>query len=139
MSDNKLDSQETTAVLGNFSITLPTPSQGQLSISGYVYAGESKESLDERMDLCRQSLERQQRFFEIPAIEAHIEQYEKALKDVSAAYAELLERQKVGGKGGKALASQEQANLRTYPLQIKGIEAELEKGRKKLAEARAGI
>jgi hypothetical protein len=140
MSENSQTARDPgTAVLGNFSITLPTPNGGQLSMSGYAYAGESKESLDERMDIFRQSLERQQRFFEIPALQAKIEQYKKALVDVTAAYQDLLERQKAGRGGSKPLASQEQANLKTYPLQIKGIEAELAKGRKALAEAQAGI
>ncbi|KVL03870.1 hypothetical protein [Burkholderia ubonensis] len=136
-------SQEVTAatVIGNFTITLPAPNQAQLSASGYLVEGESKDSLDRRMDLMREALQRQQRMLEIPVLEAHIEQWEKARDDVARAYADLLERQnaKAAGKAGsKALSSQEQANLRNAPQQLKGIEAELEKARKKIADARAG-
>ncbi|KVO28314.1 hypothetical protein WJ74_25610 [Burkholderia ubonensis] len=136
-------SQEVTAatVIGNFTITLPAPNQAQLSASGYLVEGESKDSLDRRMDLVREALQRQQRMLEIPVLEAHIEQWEKARDDVARAYADLLERQnaKAAGKAGsKALSSQEQANLRNAPQQLKGIEAELEKARKKIADARAG-
>ncbi|WP_322040099.1 hypothetical protein [Burkholderia diffusa] len=136
-------SQEVTAatVIGNFTITLPAPNQAQLSASGYLVEGESKDSLDSRMDLVREALQRQQRMLEIPVLEAHIEQWEKARDDVARAYADLLERHnaKSSGKAGsKALSSQEQANLKNAPQQLKGIEAELEKARKKIADARAG-
>ncbi|WP_157661782.1 hypothetical protein [Burkholderia ubonensis] len=136
-------SQEVTAatVIGNFTITLPAPNQAQLSASGYLVEGESKDSLDSRMDMVREALQRQQRMLEIPVLEAHIEQWEKARDDVARAYADLLERSnaKAAGKtGSKALSSQEQANLKNAPQQLKGIEAELEKARKKIADARAG-
>lgn len=136
-------SQEVTAatVIGNFSITLPAPNQAQLSASGYLVEGEDKASLDARMDTVREALQRQQRMLEIPVLEAHIEQWEKAHADVARAYADLLERHnaKAAGKAGaKALSSQEQANLKNAPQQLKGIEAELEKARKKIADARAG-
>ncbi|WP_155774355.1 hypothetical protein [Burkholderia pseudomultivorans] len=136
-------SQEVTAatVIGNFTITLPAPNQAQLSASGYLVEGEDKASLDARMDTVREALQRQQRLLEIPVLEAHIEQWEKARDDVARAYADLLERHnaKTAGKAGsKALSSQEQANLKNAPQQLKGIEAELEKARKKIADARTG-
>lgn len=136
-------SQEVTAatVIGNFSITLPAPNQAQLSASGYLVEGESKDSLDSRMDMVREALQRQQRMLEIPVLEAHIEQWEKAREDVARAYADLLERSNAkaaGRAGSKALSSQEQANLKNAPQQLKGIETELEKARAKIAAARAG-
>lgn len=124
------------AVLGNFSFTLPAPNGAQLSVSGYVYAGESQESLDERMDLCRQSLERQQRMMEIPLLEAQVEQIEKAKVDIERAYVDLLERQK---KTPRSLPSQDQANLKNYPAQVKSLDQQLEKARRKIADARAGV
>jgi len=89
----------------------------------------------------REALERQQRMLEIPVLQARIEQIEKAREDIERAYADLLQRNKdkqAGKAGAKALSSQEQANLKNAPLQLKGIEAELEKARKKIADARAG-
>jgi chromosome segregation ATPase len=139
-------SQEVTAtpatVIGNFQITLPAPNQAQLSASGYLVEGESKDSLDSRMDMVREALQRQQRMLEIPVLEAHIEQYEKAERDISQAYEDLLTRfnaKKTGKAGAKSLTSQEQANLNTYPAQIKSINQELEKARQKIANARAGV
>jgi hypothetical protein len=124
------------AVIGNFSFTLPAPNGAQLSLSSYVYSGEAKESLNERMDLCRAALERQQRMMEIPVLEAQLEQMEKAKTDISKAYVDLLERRK---KAPKTVPSQEQANLKNYPLQIKNIDEQLAKAQKKIADARAGV
>lgn len=145
MSELQSASPEATAtpatVIGNFSFTLPAPNQAQLSASGYLLDGEDKSSLDSRMDLVRESLQRQQRMLEIPVLEAHIEQYTKARDDIAKAYADLLERNKAkaaGKAGSKALTSQEQANLKTYPAQLDGIERELAKAQQKIAEARAG-
>jgi len=137
-------SQEVTAatVIGNFSITLPAPNQAQLSASGYLVEGEDKASLDARMDTVREALQRQQRLLEIPVLEAHIEQWQKAHDDVARAYADLLERSNARSSskaGAKSLSSQEQTNLKNYPTQLKGIEAELEKARKKIADARSGV
>lgn len=136
-------SQEVTAatVIGNFTITLPAPNQAQISASGYLVEGEDKASLDARMDTVREALERQQRMLEIPVLQARIEQIEKAREDIERAYADLLQRNKdkqAGKAGSKALSSQEQANLKNAPLQLNGIEAELERARKKIADARAG-
>lgn len=140
MSENSQDAA--VPVIGNFSFTLPAPNGATLSISGYVYGNEAKQSLDERMDLCRQSVERQQRLMEIPLLEARLEQLEKAKEDVQRSYVDLLERKKAkaaGREGAKSLSSQDQANLNNSPIQLKGIEAEIEKAHKKIAEARAGV
>ena len=134
MSENE-KAETPVAVIGNFSFTLPAPNSAQLSVSGYLYSGESKESLDDRMDVCRESLMRQQRLLEIPVLEAHLEQLEKARTDIMAAYADLLERQKLAPK---SMPSQEQANLKNYPMQLKSLEQQLGKAQQKIAEARSG-
>jgi hypothetical protein len=125
---------ENTAVLGNFSITLPAPNGAQLSVSGYIYASESQQSLDERMDVCRASLLRQQKILEVPVLEEKMKMLESTKNDVAAAYADLLEKQR---KMPKSLPSQEQANLRNYPSQIKAIDKELDKARIAIDAAKA--
>jgi hypothetical protein len=119
--------EKTTPVLGNFQINLPGPNGASMSISGYLYADESKESLDERMDLCRESLTRQQRALEVPVLEEQIIQLERKLEEMRLAYVDLLEKQK-----RKALPSAETANLKNYPIIIKNITDEIEKGKKKI-------
>lgn len=117
-----------TAVLGNFQINLPGPNGASMSISGYLYADESKESLDERMDLCRESLARQQQALEIPVLEERLVQLERTKTQIMEAYADLLEKQK-----RRSLPSAEQSHLKNYPTQIKHIDEEIEKGRAKIS------
>lgn len=117
-----------TAVLGNFQINLPGPNGASMSISGYLYADESKESLDERMDLCRESLARQQQALEIPVLEERLVQLERTKTQIMEAYADLLEKQK-----RKSLPSAEQSHLKNYPTQLKHIDEEIEKGRAKIS------
>lgn len=121
-----------TPVIGNFSITLPAPNGAQLSVSGYLYGNESKESLDDRMDICRESLARQQRILEIPVLEEKMKMLAQTKADIEAAYVDLLERK----RKKSSLTSQETANMSNYPTQIKTIEKELEKARVKIDEAR---
>lgn len=122
----KLDNQ--TAVLGNFQINLPGPNGASLSISGYVYADESLESLNGRMDTVREALIRQQAILEIPVLEENIKQLERQLEVTQKAYAELLEKRKANSK----MSSQDQAAFSNYPQQIKFIQNELDKGRAKV-------
>jgi len=124
--------KDQTAVLGNFQINLPAPNGASVSISGYVYESESLESLNERMDTCREALLRQQAILEIPVLEKTIEVQAKMLEDHRKAYADLLERSKAKHK----LTSQDEASMRNLPVQIKQIEKFLEEGQMKIASVK---
>ena len=119
-----------TAVLGNFSVNLPAPNGASVSISGYIYEAESLESLNERMDVAREALTRQQAILELPELEKKIEMYETMLEQHQKAYAALLEKKKAGLK----VVSQDQAQLTNLPVQIKQITTELEKGKAAVAK-----
>jgi chromatin segregation and condensation protein Rec8/ScpA/Scc1 (kleisin family) len=122
---------ETTAVLGNFQINLPGPNGASMSVSGYLYADESQESLDARMDTLRESLMRQQQALEIPVLEERLTQLERTKTQIMEAYADLLEKQK-----RKTLPSAEASHLKNYPTQIKHIDEEIEKGKVKIASVK---
>jgi predicted nucleic acid-binding Zn-ribbon protein len=122
--------EKETAVLGNFQITLPAPNGANVSISGYIYADESGQSLNERMDICREALVRQQAILEVPSLEAELEKAEKTLGDLRRAYAALLEKKQANAK----MSSQDQANFSNFPQTIKYYEAEVDKGREKIAK-----
>ncbi len=117
-----------TPVIGNFQINLPGPNGATLSISGYMYGDESKESLDERMNLCREALIRQQQTLEIPVLEENMVQLSRQLEVVQKAYRDLLEKK----TGNQKMSSQDQAALANYPQQVKYIQAEMDKGRAKI-------
>src|ERR1700746_793997 len=124
--------KDQTAVLGNFQINLPAPNGASVSISGYVYEADSLESLNERMDTCREALLRQQAILEIPVLEKAIEAQVKMLEDHRKAYADLLERSKAKYK----LTSKEQAQMTNLPTQIKQIEKYLDEGKAKIASVK---
>jgi hypothetical protein len=124
--------EQQTAVLGNFQITLPAPNGASVSVSGYVYESESMESLNDRMDLCREALVRQQAILEIPVLEKTIEAQSRMLDDHRKAYADLLER----SKAKLRLTSQEQAQMTNLPVQIKQIEKYLQEGQSKIASVK---
>ena len=123
---------ENTAVLGNFQINLPAPNGASVSISGYVYESESLESLNERMDTCREALLRQQAILEVPVLQKEVEALERMLDDHRKAYADLLERSKAKAR----LTSQDEASMRNLPVQIKQIQSKLDEGAKKIAAIR---
>lgn len=120
---------ENTAVLGNFQINLPAPNGASISISGYVYESESLDSLNERMDTCREALLRQQTILEVPVLEKEIQHLEKMLHDHQLAYKDVLEKKNGKGK----VTSQEDASLRNLPIQIKQIQDKLDEGKGKIA------
>lgn len=123
---------EQTAVLGNFQINLPAPNGASVSISGYVYESESLESLNERMDTCREALIRQQAILEVPVLEKEVEALERMLEDHRKAYADLLERSKSKAR----LTSQDDASMRNLPVQINQIEKKLKEGQSKIASVK---
>jgi TolA-binding protein len=119
-------------VLGNFQINLPGPNGAALSISSYVIEGETPEGLSERMDTYREVLARQQRALEVPVLEEQIVQLERKLEEMRLAYVDLLEKQK-----RKTLPSAEQPHLKNYPIIIKNITDEIERGKAKIASVKA--
>lgn len=123
---------ENTAVLGNFQINLPAPNGASVSISGYVYEAESLESLNERMDTCREALLRQQAILEVPVLQKEVEALERMLDDHRKAYADLLERSKAKAR----LTSQDEASMRNLPVQIKQIQSKLDEGKGKIASVK---
>lgn len=123
---------ENTAVLGNFQISLPAPNGASVSISGYVYESESLDSLNERMDTCREALLRQQAILEVPVLQKEVEALERMLDDHRKAYADLLERSKAKAR----LTSQDEASMRNLPVQIKQIQSKLDEGKGKIASVK---
>lgn len=111
-------------VLGNFQINLPAPNGASISISSYVIEGETPEGLNERMDVYREALIRQQAILEVPVLQKEVEALERMLEDHRKAYADLLERSKSKAR----LTSQDEASMRNLPVQIKQIETKLKEG-----------
>ena len=126
------------AITGNFNLTaqLAGASGRSIAIAGYIYDGESKESLEARLDILQEVIERQRLRCEIPELEAKREQMIKGLSQAREIMAELEEKQKRGD-----LSSQERLNLRNMRTNIGKVNEEIQKGEEAIAEAKkkAGV
>jgi hypothetical protein len=127
------------AITGNYSLqaTLAGSSGRSMQVSGYIYDGESKESLDARLDILQEVIERQRTRSEIPELEAKREQMIKGLEQAREVMADLESKQ----AAGTGLSSQERLNLRNMKTNITKVNEEIQKGEKAIQEAKvkAGV
>lgn len=121
-------------ITGNFEINMAAPNGATLKMSGYAYGGEDSDSLNERMDVMREALLRQQSILEKPVLEHAMRGITEQLKHTRTAYAALLEKKRIKRT---ALASAEEQHLVNYPATIKNLEEKLAEGEAKLAEIQA--
>lgn len=126
------------AITGQFSLTaqLAGNSGRTMGVTGYIYDGESKESLNDRLDILQEVIERQRSRAEIPELEAKREQMIKGLSQARDVLAELEEKQQSG-----SMSSQERMNLKNMRVNIAKVNEEIEKGSEAIREAktRAGV
>ena len=122
-------------VTGNFNLTATMPNGKTLAISGYLYEGESVESITQRISLCQDVADFQRTKAEIPELEAVYETNLKRLDEIRAHYA-LLGQKK---DGGSKLTSQEKQALDAMDLNVELHMKELAKGEAAIAKARATV
>lgn len=129
-------SQGASVIIGNFTLTAQLPNGRSMNVAGYLYEGEGLASINERLDLCQEAIERQRTRCEIPELEARREQHVQALSSAQAVVAELELKSRSG-----QLSSQERMNLQNQKTSIKRINDEIEKGGVAIAEAKkkAGV
>lgn len=131
MSDSTAAKIADKVLAGQFNLTQQMPNGRTMQIIGYTFDGESTDELNSRVDGFNSVMERQRKKFEIPEIEAKIDQMKLALKQNSDAYDELFQRVNESGKG----TSQEKMSLRNYPISIKHLQEEIAKGEAALEQA----
>lgn len=126
------------SAIGNFNLTaqLGDSTGRTMQMAGYIYADESKEQLEYRIDVMQEIMERQKTRAEIPLLEARREQIITGMKQARDVMAELEEKNRTG-----TLSSQERLNLRNLATNIEGANKELEKGTAAIIEAKrkAGV
>lgn len=124
-------------IIGNFALAAQLPNGRSINVSGYLYEGEGLASVNDRLDLCQEAIERQRHRCEIPELEGKREQMVKALEQVRESLAEMEARQ----KGGRKLNSQELLNLRNAGVNIQRLDEEIKKGDAAIAAAKqkAGV
>lgn len=123
------------AITGQFTLQAQLPQGKSFSVTGYVYDGESKQSLNQRIDLLHDVLDRQRTRAEIPEIEAKVNQTIEQLKGNRIAYALMLDKRDNGLK----LTQQEKEALRVMDVNNKAYEERIAEGRQRVEEMRAEI
>ena len=123
------------AVTGNFTIQATLPQGKQVTFSGYLYEGESIESVNQRVDLLHDAIDRQRTRAEIPELEIVLENSIKRLDEIKQHYAVLLQKKAQGGK----VSTQEKQVLDVMDINVKKHADDIEVGRGKIAAARAAV
>ncbi len=134
---NKQDSVLTgQLVTGNFSIQAQLPkSDKNITISGYLYEGESVESVNSRIDLIHDVVDRQLTRISIARLDAEHSQFILHLSQIKSILGELESKQSSGQK----LSSQEKNNLVTMNQNVTMLLSNLAAKAAEIAEARAKL
>src|SRR5258708_5345506 len=104
------------AITGQFTLNaqLAGNSGRAMSVLGYIYDGESQESLNNRLDIIQEIIERQRLRSEIPELEAKREQMIKGMGQAREVLAELEEKM----KNGQHLSSSERQQVNNMRVNI---------------------
>lgn len=123
------------AVTGNFTLQCQMPNGKSFNISGYIYDQESVESLNGRVDILHDVMDRQRTRSEIPELEAKRDQMVRQMIQMREVMAELEAKQ----SEGKKLSSQEKLTLQNMAVSLTKVSSEVDKGGVEIEEARKKV
>lgn len=121
-------------VTGNFTIQAQMPMGKTITVSGYLYEGESIESVNGRVNIFHDIVDFQRTRAEIPELEAKLDQRVVQLGQMRDALTEL-EAKKLNGK----LSSQEKQMLGNMETSIVKVMEDIAKGEEAVAAAKAKV
>lgn len=122
-------------VTGNYTFTATMPNGKTVNVSGYLYDGESKESVIDRMNIINEVIDHQRTRAEIPELEAKLEGSIRRLDEIRAHYAVLLGKQERGQK----VTAQEKQALEVMDINVKKHLDDIEKGRQAILDAKTSV
>jgi hypothetical protein len=131
-----MEQGETPIAAGNFHLSQDMPNGRKMDVSLYVFAGDTTEELNNRVDEAMSVMERQRKRLEIPLLEAALENDRQGLANQLDAMNSLADRAQ--GNGSKLSSSEKTHLATTYPNNIKALKERIAKGEAALEEARAG-
>ena len=135
MSEPEMQDPATLAVTGNYSLQAQLPNGKTFSVSGYLYNKESIESINQRIDLLHDVVDRQRLRAEIPELEAKRDQMIKQLDQMRDHMAGLERKKDAGGK----LSSQEKLALDNIRQSLSKVMEEIDKGTSAIADAKKKV
>lgn len=121
-----------TAILGNFNLNAQLPNGRSIQLAGYIYDGEDADSLNERLDLMQDAIERQRARCEVPELEAKREQRIEALENYLSALSDFENKQ----KRGLPINSQEKMMLQNKITNVHKMQEDIKKGEEAIEDAR---
>ena len=132
-----MENPATKAVMGNFSLQAQLPNGKMFTVSGYLFDGESDQSLNQRLDLLHDVTDRQRTRAEIPELEIKRDRILEALGQMKDVLGNLEDRKLKGDK----LTSNDKMTLNNMSVSIVKARDDLEKGNAAIAEAKrkAGV
>ena len=129
------DNPAAQAITGQFTLSAQLPQGKTFQVVGYIYDGESMQSLNQRVDLLHDAVDRQRTRAEIPEIEAKVNQVVEQLEGNKVHYAVILSKRDKGGK----LSTQEKQQIEVMDVNNDMFAKEIQKGRERLAEMRKSL
>jgi hypothetical protein len=117
-------------IVGNFNMQIQMPNQASISTTGMIYLDDDAPTLNNRMDMFRAVIQRQQEIAEIPTLEANIEAHDRQIEQLETQLEIVNKKQ----KSGKKLVSAEQQNVDNLPGALKHLFESREKGIRKIAD-----
>ena len=112
------------AVMGNFNLEAALPNGKKFSVSGYLFDGESYESLNARIDLLHDVVDRQRTRAEIPELEMRYKQKVQQLTD----YKDHMTGLSAQKDKGKPLSSTQKEALGNMSINIEKLMADIADG-----------
>ena len=120
--------------VGNFQLTFPTPNNGQISVSAYLYSDDTDASLNERLDGFVKVVERQRRKMEIPMLETALEGRSKGCEELERQVKMLHDK-----KRGHKLSTQDNDKLGVLEENVRKLKEDIEKGYAELEKRRKEV
>ena len=120
---------------GNFELTLILSDKRQMRITGYLYSDDTRDQMNERVDLAQDVMDRQAIRADLVNKEAQIASLDAGLEQMAEHMKALTEKE---GKGMK-LATTEKENAKKYDVTVKqmlrqreSLKAAIKEGKHKL-------
>jgi chromosome segregation ATPase len=117
---------------GSFTIQAQMPMGKSITVSGYIYAHNTREDISAQVDILHDVVDRQRLRAEIPELEAKLEQRINALASMKDVMASLNMKKEAGLK----LTSSEKKQIDDMSISIRRVNEDLEKGRIAIEEAK---
>lgn len=126
-----------TVIVGSFDAVMNMPSErgGQITMHGYLYAGDTPEEINRRLDMNADALKRQFERAGIEMREAHRAQQVAILEQTRSLYGGLVEKKDRGQK----FTSVEKQQFDSAPMSIKNALEAIEKMDKDIADAKRKV